>query len=148
MIIPLLKKSELFSKVSPEEMNVLTPLSQEKTFSTETIIFSQNAPAERVYLLDHGSVALKTVLSNGLEITYEMITKPGDPFGWSALIEPFEHMTTAISLEETGAIVFNRKDLIRIFPQYPLLGFKVMHNLCILLARRLERTRRLLVGQI
>ena len=148
MTIPLLKKSELFNKVSPEEIKVLTPLSQEKTFSPETIIFSQNTPAERIYLLDQGSVALKTVLSNGLEITYEMITKQGDPFGWSALVEPFEHMTTAICLEKTGVVVFNRKDLIRIFPQYPLLGFKVMHNLCILLARRLERTRLLLVGQI
>ena len=148
MIIPLLKKSELFSKVSPEEMKVLTPLSQEKTFSTGTIIFSQNAPAERVYLLDHGSVALKTVLSNGLEITYEMITKPGEPFGWSALIEPFRHTTTALCLEDTKAVVFNRKDLYRLFPQHPSLGFKIMRNLSILIAKRLERTRRLLVGQI
>jgi CRP/FNR family transcriptional regulator, cyclic AMP receptor protein len=148
MTIPFLKQSELFSKVSPEEIKVLAPLSQVKTFSAGTVIFSQNASAERVYLLDQGSVALKTLLSNGLEITYEMITKRGDPFGWSALVEPFEHMTTAICMEETRAIIFNRKDLIRIFPQHPMLGFKVMHNLCILLARRLERTRRLLVGQI
>ena len=148
MTIPLLKQSALFKKLSPEEINVLAPLSPKKTFAPGTIIFSQNAPAERVYLLDQGLVALKTSLSNGLEITYEMITKRGDPFGWSALVEPFVHMTTAICLEKTGALVFNRKDLIQIFPQYPFLGFKVMQNLCILLVRRLERTRRLLVGQI
>jgi CRP-like cAMP-binding protein len=148
MITPLLKKSELFSKVSPEEIKVLTPFSQEKIFFTGTIIFSQNAPAERVYLLDHGAVALKTVLSNGLEITYEMITKRGDPFGWSALVEPFRHMTTALCLEDTKTVFFNRKDLYRLFPQHPSLGFKIMRNLSILIAKRLERTRRLLVGQI
>ena len=93
-------------------------------------------------------MALKTSLTNGLEITYEMITKRGDPFGWSALIEPFQHMTTAICLENTKAVVFNRKDLHRLFPKHPVLGFKVMQNLSILIAKRLERTRRLLVGQI
>jgi CRP-like cAMP-binding protein len=148
MTIPLLKKSELFNKVSPEEIKVLIPLSREKAFPSGTIIFSQNARAERVYLLDHGSVALKTVLSNGLEITYEMITKPGDPFGWSTLIEPFRHMTTALCLEDTKVVVFNGKDLYRLFPQHPSLGFKIMRNLSILIAKRLERTRRLLVGQI
>lgn len=148
MVISILKKSDLFKKISAEELKALIPLSQEKTFTPGSIIFSQNAKAEKVYLLETGLVALKTTLTNGLEITYEMITKRGDPFGWSALIEPFQHMTTAICLENTKTVVFTRKDLYRLFPQHPLLGFKVMQNLSVLIAKRLERTRRLLVGQI
>jgi CRP-like cAMP-binding protein len=148
MLLSLLKQSDLFKKIPVEELKTLIPLSQEKTFTTESIIFSQNSKAEKVYLLEEGLVALKTSLTSGLEITYEMITKRGDPFGWSALIEPYQHMTTAICLENTKAVFFNRKDLSRLFPQHPILGFKVMQNLSILIAKRLERTRRLLVGQI
>jgi CRP-like cAMP-binding protein len=148
MTVSLLKQSDLFKKISSEELKALIPLGQEKTFETGSIVFSQNAPAEKVYLLVTGLVALKTTLTNGLEITYEMITRKGDPFGWSALIEPYHHMTTAICLEKTRTLVFNRKDLKRLFPQHPILGFKVMQNLSILIAKRLERTRRLLVGQI
>jgi CRP-like cAMP-binding protein len=148
MILSLLRQSDLFKKISAEELKVLIPVSYEKTFLSESIIFSQNSKAEKVYLLESGLVALKTTLTNGLEITYEMITKQGDPFGWSALIDPFQHMTTAICLENTRAIFFKRKDLNRLFPQHPLLGFKVMQNLSILIAKRLERTRRLLVGQL
>jgi CRP-like cAMP-binding protein len=148
MVLSLLKQSDLFKKIPVEELKALIPLSHQKTFTAKSIIFSQQAKAEKVYLLEGGLVALKTTLTNGLEITYEMISKRGDPFGWSALIEPYQHMTTAICLEDTQATFFTRKDLKRLFPQHPLLGFKVMQNLSVLIAKRLERTRRLLVGQI
>jgi len=148
MTISLLRQSDLFKKIPVEELKFLIPLSHKKIFPAESLIFSQNSEAKKVYLLEDGRVALKTTLTNGLEITYEMITKRGDPFGWSALIEPYRHMTTAICLEDTQAIFFNRKDLSRLFPKHPLLGFKVMQNLSVLIAKRLERTRRLLVGQI
>ncbi len=148
MPLSLLKQSDLFKKIPVEELKALIPFSQKKSFAAESVIFSQNSEAERVYLLEEGLVALKTTLTNGLEITYELITKRGDPFGWSALLEPYRHMTTAICLENTKAVFFNRKDLSRMFPKHPVLGFKVMQNLSILIAKRLERTRRLLVGQI
>ncbi|MBI4765027.1 MAG: cyclic nucleotide-binding domain-containing protein [Deltaproteobacteria bacterium] len=148
MVLSLLKQSDLFKKIPGEALKALIPLVREKTFTAGSVIFSQNSKAEKVYLLEKGQVALKTSLTNGLEITYEMITQRGDPFGWSALIEPYRHMTTALCLEDTGAVFFNRKDLSRLFPQHPLLGFKVMQNLSVLIANRLERTRRLLVGQI
>ena len=144
----LLKQSELFKKVPAEELKVLTPLAHPKAFAPGTIIFSQSSSAEKVYILDQGLVALKTSISNGLEITYEMIKKRGDSFGWASLFEPFQHTTTAICLEKTEVIVFERKQLYRIFPHHSLLGFRVMQNMCILLARRLVRTRQLLVGQM
>ena len=143
-----LKKSALFKKVSPEEFKVLIPMAQQQTLASGSIIFYQDHPAEKIYLLDTGSVAIKTLCSNGLEITYEMITQKGGSFGLSALVAPFRFTTTAICVEKTQVVVFGRKDLIRTFTQYPLLGFKVMQNLCILIARRLEWTRQLLAGQI
>ena len=54
MTIPLLKQCDLFKKVSAEEIKVLIPLSQEKTFPSGSIIFTQNSTAERVYFLDQG----------------------------------------------------------------------------------------------
>jgi CRP/FNR family transcriptional regulator, cyclic AMP receptor protein len=148
MTKPLLKQSELFKGVSPEELMLLTPLTRSETFSTGSIVFFQDAPAEKAYLLDHGLVALKTSLSDGVEITYEMITHRGDLFGWSALVEPFQLTATAICLEKTKVLELNRKDLNQLFSRYPRLGFKVMQNLCVLIARRLQRTRQILTGEI
>ncbi len=143
-----LKQSELFKKVVPEGLKILSPLARRETYAPGSIIFSQNTLAEKLFLLDHGVVALKTSLADGLEITYEMITKKGDPFGWSALVEPFQLTATAICLEKTQVIAFQQKELDRIFTQHPDLGFTVMKNLCVLIARRLQRTRQLLAGQV
>lgn len=143
-----LKQSELFKKVAPEGLGILSPIGQEEFYAPGSIIFSQNSLAEKVYLLDHGVVALKTSLSEGLEITFEMITKKGDPFGWSALVEPFLLTATAICLEKTLVLAFRQKDLDRVFAQHPDLGFTIMKNLCFLIARRLHRTRQLLAGQV
>ena len=148
MTRPLLKQSELFKGVSADELKLLTPLTRSETFNTGSIVFFQDAPAEKAYLLDHGLVALKTSLSDGLEITYEMITHRGDLFGWSALVEPFQLTATAICLEKTKVLELNRKDLNRLFSQVPRLGFKVMQNLCVLIARRLQRTRQILTGEL
>jgi CRP-like cAMP-binding protein len=148
MARPLLEQSELFKGVSPEEFKVLTPLARYETFNTGSIVFFQDALAEKAYLLDYGVVALKTSLADSLEITYEMITRRGDFFGWSALVEPFRLTATAICLEKTRVLELHRKDLNHLFGRYPQLGFKVMKNLCILIARRLHRTRQLVTGEI
>ena len=52
MTIGLLKQSELFKKVPPEELKVLALLAKQKAFDPGTIIFSQNTLAEKIYVLD------------------------------------------------------------------------------------------------
>jgi CRP/FNR family cyclic AMP-dependent transcriptional regulator len=144
----LLNKSALFHKVASEELKVLLPLSRQESYPPGSIIFSQDSPAEKIYLLEYGSVALKTAFSGDLEITYELITKPGEVFGLSALIPPSRFNTTAICLGKTGVLVFPGKKLFPLFSRYPALGYTVMSNLAGLFAARLQRTRQLLAGQL
>jgi CRP-like cAMP-binding protein len=148
MILIPVKQSELFKEISSRDLELLTPLAEAETFPTGSIIFYQDTLAERVYLLDQGAVALKTALSEGLEVTFEMVKKKGSLFGWSALVEPYQLTATAICLEKTRVLSFGRKAFNQVLTQHPVLGFKVMRNLCVIIAKRLQRTRRLLVGQI
>lgn len=148
MDLSLLKQSELFKKIPAKELTLFSPMAREETHETGSILFSQNGAAEKVFLLDFGIVALKTAFSEGLEITYEMITKRGDPFGWSALVAPFRLTATAICLEKSRVIAFYKKDLDPFFLGQPHLGYRVMQNLCVLIARRLHRTRQLLSERI
>ena len=148
MVLSPVKQSELFNKISSRDLELLTPLAEAETFPTGSIIFYQDTLGERVYLLDRGVVAVKTALSEGLEVTFEIIKKKGSPFGWSALVEPYQLSATAICLEKTRVLSFERKAFNQVLTQHPALGFKVMRNLCIIIAKRLQRTRRLLMGQI
>lgn len=148
MDLSLLKQSELFKKITAKELTLFSPLAREENHEAGSILFSQSGAAEKVFLLDFGMVALKTSFSEGLEITYEMITRPGDPFGWSALVAPFKLTATAICLEKSRVIAFYKKDLDPFFLSRPHLGYRVMQNLCVLIARRLHRTRQLLAERI
>ena len=139
---------EILKGLSPEERNLFFPLAETESFKTGALIFLQDTLATKVYILDQGSIALKTVLPAGLEITFEIGKKRGTPFGWSALVKPCRLTATAVCLENTRVISFKGKSLINLFQQNPLLGYKVFRNLCALVARRLLRTRELVAGQL
>jgi CRP-like cAMP-binding protein len=138
----------IFKGLSREERNLFLPLAEVESFKTGALIFLQDTPAEKVYILDQGSVALKTILQADLEITFEILKQEGTPFGWSALVEPYRLTATALCLENTRVISFDGKSLINLFRHHPLLGYKVVRNLCALIARRLQRTRALVAGQL
>ena len=148
MNLAALAPCEILKGLSPNERHLFFPLAETESFKTGTLLFLQDTPAKKVYILDQGSVALKTVLPMGLEITFEIIKKRGTPFGWSALVEPNRLTATAVCLENTRVISFKGKSLINLFHQNPLLGYKVFRNLCALVARRLLRTRELVAGQL
>ena len=143
-----LTQCEILKGLSPDERNLIFPLAETESFKTGTLIFIQDTPAEKVYILDQGSVALKTVLPAGLEITFEIFKMKGTPFGWSALVKPYRLTATAVCLENTRIISFKGKSLINLFHQNPNLGYTVFRNLCALVARRLIRTRELVTGQL
>ena len=143
-----LAKCEIFKGLSPDERKLFFPLSETESFKTGDLIYRQDTPAEKVYILDRGSVALKTVLPAGLEISFEVLERKGTPFGWPALVEPYRLFTSAVCLENTRVISFKRKALFDFFDQYPVLGYKLFRNLCALVARRLIRTRQLVAGQL
>ena len=148
MNLAALSQCPILKGLSPDERSLFSPLAETESFKTGAIIYRQDTPAEKVYILDQGSVALKTVLSAGLEISFEIFKKRGTPFGWPALVEPYRLITTAVCLENTRVISFQGKSLISLFHQNPLLGYIVYRNLCALVARRLIRTRELVAGQL
>lgn len=143
-----LAKCEILKGLSPDERKLFFPLAETESFKTGDRIYLQDTPAEKVYVLDQGSVALKTVLPAGLEISFQVLERKGTPFGWPALVEPYRLFTSAVCLENTRVISFKREALFTLFEQYPLLGYKVYRNLCALVARRLIRTRQLVAGQL
>jgi CRP/FNR family transcriptional regulator, cyclic AMP receptor protein len=143
-----LAKCEILKGLSPDERKLLFPLAETESFKTGDRIYLQDTPAEKVYVLDRGSVALKTVLPAGLEISFEVLERKGTPFGWPALVEPYRLITSAVCLESTRVISFKRKALFDLFDHYPILGYKIFKNLCVLVARRLIRTRQLVAGQL
>jgi CRP-like cAMP-binding protein len=148
MDLAALDQCVILKGLSADERSLFFPLAETESFGAGATIYRQDTPAEKVYILDQGSVALKTVLPAGLEISFQVFKVRGTTFGWPALVDPYRLITTAVCLEDTRVISFKGKSLIRLFHQNPFLGYIVYKNLCALVARRLIRTRELVASQL
>lgn len=95
----LLRKYELFAVLDPEHLKGIAMLSEEVSFEPGTTIIEADQPATALYLMMEGNADLLYV---GVDEVHPELRKelfiseinPGEPFGISALIEPYVYMKT------------------------------------------------------
>jgi len=95
MISPeLLRRFPFFGNLENSQLVAISIIAEELTFNSGEEIFQERSPAESLYLLVDGSIDLYfTVVDNfHPELRQEFSIgeiNPGEPFGISALIEPY-----------------------------------------------------------
>jgi CRP-like cAMP-binding protein len=95
MISPeLLRRFPFFGNLENSQLVAISIIAEEETFNSGEEIFQERSPAESLYLLVEGSIDLYfTVVDNfHPELRQEFSIgeiNPGEPFGISALIEPY-----------------------------------------------------------
>ncbi len=95
MISPeLLRRYPFFGLFGPDHLNAIAMLGEDVTFQTGDIVFETGQPADALYFLIEGCVDLHYIVVD--EINTELRKdffiseiNPGEPFGISALIEPY-----------------------------------------------------------
>lgn len=100
MVSPeILRRYELFAGLSPEALNAVAMLTEDLVIEAGDVAVESGDPAEALYVLRDGDVELYYVVQdeihreNRKEIFISEIN-PGDPFGISALIEPYRYVGT------------------------------------------------------
>lgn len=96
MVSPeLIRRYQCFSGLSPEHIDQLAQMSSEIVVDRGYMFFREEDPLDAVFLLIEGEVAIVTDLpEKGLEVTTGMIV-PGELFGWSGLLPPFQATASA-----------------------------------------------------
>lgn len=95
MISPeLLRRFPFFGNLENSQLVALSIIAEEETFNSGEEVFQEGSRAQSLYLLEDGSIDLYfTVLDNfhpELRKEYSIgEINPGEPFGISALIEPY-----------------------------------------------------------
>ncbi len=75
-----------------------------------------------------------------MEVTVHT-AKPGEVFGWSALVEPYIYTASAKCVGKVEEIYLKGQDLMGLFEQSPHTGCVVMRNLSSSISSRLTETR-------
>lgn len=147
----LLRHVPIFSTLSEEQLASIAKLCHERSFAEDEWCFETGDPARSMYVLRQGRVALVFPLSHfweeGGHVTIEMI-EPGDVFGWSAVVPPYELTLSARCVGPCTTWTLPRDELLHLFEREPQIGYQVLSQLTQVIADRLRMTQRKLVLEL
>jgi CRP-like cAMP-binding protein len=141
-ITEYLRKCELFSRLSREEVENIAALGRLNTYEAGESILSQGDFGENLYIIAEGKVVLERSIDLGTRRGSAVIglLGKGRALGcWSALLgEPHTLMSTARCRKPTKAVVIKGLALRKMMLADLELGFKVLERLCFILRDRIH----------
>jgi CRP/FNR family transcriptional regulator, cyclic AMP receptor protein len=143
-----LSRNWFFRGFKKTDIKALLALGQPAAYPKSAKIILEGDPAEFFYILVAGKVAIKMRAQEHGELVLNTLRLPGEIFGWSALVEEGRSTATVECLGATKILAFKKEAAETLFADSPALGYLFMRRLAILISRRLENTRSLLVNGI
>ena len=141
-ITEYLRKCELFSKLTREEVENIASLGRLNTYQAGENILSQGDFGENLYVIAEGMVVLERSIDLGTRRGSAVIglLGKGRALGcWSALLgEPHTLMSSARCRKPTKAVVIKGLALREMMLADLDLGFKALERLCFILRDRIH----------
>jgi len=143
MVAPeVIAKFPNFSDFKEDEINALAILAEEKQYEAGDFIFHEGDEASKMYLLLQGQVEM-TMNTNaeGTRHAVVMTAKPGEIFGWSSLVEPYQLTASAHCATRVRVVAIPASGLRALAAVSCALGFRLMQKACQVSSARLRATR-------
>ena len=137
----LLGKVELFSDLSPEELERLAEVAVPRSYDTGEIIFRAGDTGDTCFVLRSGSVKVTRRHTDGRAITLAEL-RPGQIFGELAMFSGEERSATVETLEPTTAVALLAGDVRRTLADHPEIAVKMLAGLADRLRHANERIAR------
>jgi len=135
-----LSRAEIFRELDEADLLAIANFCQEKIYREGEVVLSENAPAEEMYVVERGKLALEKKIQIGRHSTPRNATigyvGPGQVAGFSTLTQPYIYSTSVVCVEPTRVIAINGPNLRDYLNSHPMAGFKVMSSIASLVANR------------
>jgi signal transduction histidine kinase len=138
----LLGESRLFHDLSEEEKDRITKFCRVTTFDSGDLIIREGDPAEQIYIVATGTVAVEVGLVGRRTVrraTIETVRR-GECIGWSAGLDSGGYVASAVAVGKTSLVALNGADLSRLCEEVPHLGLRVTRKLLDLAKSRFTHT--------
>ena len=132
-----LQKTVLFKGCTQDELELISGLFQERQIKPNTTIFTEQMPAEALYIVKSGSVRITMMAGEGAESGL-LLLGPGDFFGELALLQEENRLVTARAEAASELVLLTRKDFHALIDLDPRLGARVLMAVAKLLAMRVR----------
>ncbi len=129
--IEVLRKIQLFSSLSDEELRLVGDKLIVKRFRKNEIILQEEDTHEYMYIILEGRVKVVQTTEDGKEILLA-IHQQGDSFGEMSLIDGKTSPATVVAKENSSAVIISKKDFHFLIETQK----KVLNNLLLILCSR------------
>jgi CRP-like cAMP-binding protein len=147
MVSPeLLRRYPFFANLNDAQLRAMAMIADELTFEAGSVVLIECEPADRLYLLLEGSIDLtykseETYHPKETKVFPVGEINPGEIFGVSALIEPYEYNATAVASTASRVVKFDGNALRALLDLDYSLGCPIMRRIAKAIMDRLISTR-------
>ncbi len=137
----VLRKTEVFGRLSEEELGAVTVLCDKESYEAGTQLSRQGQEIGKVYVVEEGLVQFQIEVGPGRSWSVDSSRK-GDCFGWAALLNPpHTWASSARCAEPTTLVTVDASRLRDLCSAEPHIGHIVMLGIAGLISHRLDNTR-------
>jgi CRP-like cAMP-binding protein len=136
-------ESELFKGVSQRFITRIANGAEEQNYKKNSVIFKKGEDAFHFYVLAAGDIHIEIPETEEILV----INRPGEVFGWSALVEPYQYTATAKCVRDVRVIKVSRDIVEAAIKDHPSDGLEVLKNLTRIIASRVSFAYRQLVPE-
>jgi CRP-like cAMP-binding protein len=131
---------ELFRGFAHDEAARILALGTSIRLSANQVLFDLGRPADSIYVIRQGRIALTLPMQVGGREQDIMIEEraPGQTVGWSGLIPPHRFTLRAAALLETEVTELPRQALLDDFAANPSAGYALITNVSAIVGQRLQ----------
>jgi CRP-like cAMP-binding protein len=136
----LLADVPAFAGLAPEQRELIAGCAANAAFASGEYLMREDEPADRFFVIRHGTVALETFVPARGPATIETL-HADDLLGWSWLVPPYRTMFDARALEAVRALAFDGACLRGKADADPVLGRALLQCFTPVIVERLQATR-------
>ena len=132
-----LKQIFMLRYLSDKMLDKLIPITQLVHFDKRELIFRQGEKTRHFYMLKEGKVILEQRITDKIAILLSAI-KPGNSFGWSAMLDGEEYTIDAVCAEPCKVFTLRDKEIKALFEEDHSLGFIMSQQLLRIIKKRYD----------
>lgn len=129
----------IFSSLDFEDLDPLAGKLRRRGYQRGEVVFHQEDPADRMYIIVEGSIRISITSEDGREKDLAVL-QPGDCFGEMALLDGSNRSATATAVDATQTLALYREDFMEFLQEHP----QVVAQTTSLLTSRLRSVNQML----
>jgi len=145
--LDVLRESPVFQGLSEAALAQIAEICEEKQFEAGRVVFAENAPAQRCYVVLQGEVSTQFMRPVGDPVTVRTIGRGGF-FGWQCLVGRQRYLARAVCETDTRVLAIKASDLSELLENDPRMAFRMMSTVARLVAFRLKSVKARLVAEL